>query len=176
MRAFLPVLFLSLLPVLGFSQPLDYADAPKVFMGYTMGSAYTDVVSGLDTNTIKYTTQTIQGTGTMKLVTVQNQTLETEKKVLVRLLFSNDSLCMVSATLDYRPDLLKTFLDKYTAQFGAVKSNDGGYTFPWFYFGKNHTLGEVPDFAVTIAGDPVTSLKIVITYSDNVIKLSKPAV
>ena len=165
---------LILLPFLGFAETLDYAKAPRDFQGYLIGSDFKGTADKLKQAGTAFTQGTPSTQGNLKSISIPMQTFGQESGVLVKLVFSNDSLYQISAVMDYKKDVLKNLLADFSAKYGQVASNDGGYTYTWFYFQKDHTAGEVPDFAVVLNNDPISNLKITVTFVDNAVKNAKP--
>lgn len=174
-----PFLFLFLLvagaPAL-FSQNLDYASAPREFAGYAFGTAEEAVVDGLKAaNTPFRQDPALKSQGITKVVLTE-RTLDTLDHVTVELQFFKGTLVQISASLAHSPQALKALVGVLTAKYGAVRSDDGGYHYRWFYRKAGATgASQVPDFAIVLASDPVTRKTLVLTYADNARKADPAA-
>lgn len=153
------------------AQRLDYTSAPQQFLGYTMGSAESEVVAGLKQGGATFRQDdTAQGRG-LSLVIVSNQTLDKLEHVTAELQFFHGTLFWISASLAYTPDAFEGLLTVLQAKYGPVRSNDGGFHYTWFYDQKDHNEADQrPDFAIILGNDPVDKKMITLAYVDNLRK------
>lgn len=168
---------LGMLAVLsgGFAQNLDYAVAPQEFLGYAFGAQETAVAEALTAAGTPFRHEAVRAGQALTKLVLTNQTLDKLDRATVELQFYRGSLYLISATVPYAADSLQALRNVLTAKYGAVKSNDGGYHYNWFFLQKGRPAGnQAPDFAIVLGNDPVTKKTVTLVYSDNLRKSQLP--
>lgn len=175
MRPFSVLLLFLLWAGSGFSQGLDYENAPRAFLGYPFGASLGSVTDRLTQAGTPFQSALATGKDGLQRVTVPRQTLDKLENVTVELAFSQDRLFQISASTAYSPEVLKSLVDVLASKYGPVKSLDGGYSYLWFFRSKAPSTSAAPAFALALKNDPVTKKTIVLSYVDNLVKASAAA-